>query len=104
MLNYRVHRVLKMTDGTTVCVPVGYFQHKDDAERLAKELQQNMVMVLGCDVVKVNKNEAVPVGVSVAQFMKDLGLAGFNHFVQPVEVQGTLMMPSEDASRIILPS
>lgn len=97
-----VQRVLRLADATAHIVHVATFDNQADANRTAVELQDAMAELLRAQLVTVEGQQAHEVGLSAGQFMADLGVATFNHFVKAIDVQSPILQAP--APSIILSS
>jgi hypothetical protein len=88
---FLVKRRIKVGDGEAVVV-VRCESRKEDAYAFANQLQSAMAGMLECHLVKVDKaDEGNDTGVSLGQFLADLGVFGFKLEVEEVKLEGRMV-------------
>ena len=94
--NHLLQRTLRIGDGMEVVLSVSLFETPEEARRVSNELQHGMSGMLDCHLVRITGNgTADDSGLTLRQFLVDMGLMGFKHSVKPVDIQGTaIVVPS----------
>jgi hypothetical protein len=85
---YIVGRRLKVGDGEVV-IPLRVESRKEDALSFGVAVNQKLSALLDCHLVKPKGgDEGEDTGVTLAQFLGELGILGFKSEVEETEVQG----------------
>ena len=83
MTVYLLQRVLRMADGKTqIVTPIQAYENRSAAEDGAQLRTQALQQVIGCRLY----DEQGDTGVSVTQFLRELGISAYQHVVDPIEV------------------
>lgn len=97
-------RTLKLGDGSEFVLPVQLFDNPEQAARLGQEMQHGMSKMLDCHLVHITgAGQADDTGVTLRQFLVDLGLLGFKHSTRPLDVEGAPLIHVTGPGFIPLP-
>ena len=94
-----LNRAIASLDGRgRMVVPIKAFDSMGAAQQAARLRTEALQAMVGCQLL--DRSGAV-VGVSVAQLMQELGIHGFEHFIDTVELHGGELL--QPAPSIIIP-
>jgi hypothetical protein len=95
---YLLQRVIGLVDGKSqVVIPVRAYETQEVAKEAAQLRTQALQQVCGCRLF----DRQGDIGVSLVQFLQELGIHGFQHIVDIVEVHGSDIVAPKPPSIII---
>jgi hypothetical protein len=102
MKSYVLFRRIGFRDGTVANFLVDVFSERDDAERTAKKLTDDVAFMSGCSLVKVEGTSGSDTGLSVTDLLSQMGIDEVDCVIAECEVVGSLLQAAP--RKLILPS